>query len=262
MARDYLAAEASAVLSWGIRRFGRRFAVVTALQREGVVILDLARKIDPGVRAILVDTGRLPEETFVVAEAVQSALGVRIELVMPEPQQVSAMVALHGPNLFRRDYALRRLCCHVRKVEPLASAMTGLDAWATGLRRDSGGSRAQIGTVQRDRRYPGRLKISPLAAWTAADVRDYVEAHKLPDHPLYSRGYSSIGCAPCSRAAAPGEGERAGRWWWEPEAGGECGIHGATREERFARELTRWREKVSCGSAATTGPRGDGGNTI
>lgn len=262
MSRDYLAAEASAVLSWAIRRFGRRFAVVTALQREGIVILDLARKIDPAVRAILIDTGRLPEETFVVAEAVHRELGVRIEFIMPEPQQVAAMVAMHGPNLFRQDYALRRLCCQVRKVEPLAAAMTGLDAWATGLRRESGGGRAQIGTVQRDRRYAGRLKISPLAAWSAADVREYVDTHQLPEHPLYSRGYLSIGCAPCSRAATPGAGERSGRWWWESEAGGECGIHGTSREERFARELTRWREEHGRGAAVTTGQRGDGGKTL
>jgi len=261
MSRHYLVAEAQAVLSWAIRRFGRRFAVVTALQREGVVIIDIARKIDPDVRVLLIDTGRLPEESFEIAETVWLELGVKIEMVMPDPRQVTGMVTMHGPNLFRRDYALRELCCHVRKVEPLRAAMARLelDAWATGLRRDTGGSRRQIATVQHDQLYLGKLKVCPLAAWPAAAVRDYVSANRLPVHPLYDHGYLSIGCAPCTRPVAPEEGERAGRWWWEAEPGGECGIHGGTREERAAREFGRWREEVGRHAAATVGSRRDGG---
>ncbi len=224
---------AEAVLGWAIETFGGRFAVVTALQVEGLVVLDIARRIDPDVRVLTIDTGRLPEETHGFLDTVRARLGVTIEVVMPAAEAVGAMAARHGTNLFVRDQALRRLCCHVRKVEPLARALTGVEAWATGLRRDSGPARADTPLIERDATHGGIVKLNPLATWSRQEALAYAQQHRLPIHPLYAQGYTSIGCAPCTRAVTPGESERAGRWWWEADPDRECGLHHATPSERF-----------------------------
>jgi phosphoadenosine phosphosulfate reductase len=213
------------ILAWALERFGSRFAVVTAFQAEGIVIIDMARRLDPQVRVATLDTGRLPEETFEVIEDVRTRLRVGVEVIAPMAEEVEAMVSAHGPNLFRRDRALRLACCQLRKVHPLNRFLHGLDAWATGLRRDGGPSRANVAKVEVDLAHGGMVKVNPLADWTKEQVWGYVEANRLPQHPLYRQGYTSIGCTPCTRAALPGEGERAGRWWWESDEQRECGIH-------------------------------------
>jgi phosphoadenosine phosphosulfate reductase len=213
------------ILAWALQRFGSRFAVVTAFQAEGVVITDMARKLDPEVRVATLDTGRLPQETYDLIETVRSQLRVRVEVVAPTAQDVEAMVTAHGPNLFRQDQALRHTCCQVRKVEPLNRLLRGLDAWATGLRRDTGPSRASVAKAEVDLVHGGMVKLNPLADWTKEQVWGYVRENRLPEHPLYHKGYTSIGCAPCTRAVLPGESERAGRWWWESDEHRECGIH-------------------------------------
>jgi len=213
------------ILEWALQSFGSRFAVVTAFQAEGIVITDMARRLDPQVRVATVDTGRLPEETYEVIEAVRAQLRVGVEVIAPMAEDVEAMVTAHGPNLFRNDRALRQACCHLRKVKPLNRFLGGLDAWATGLRRDSGPSRGNVAKVEVDLAHGGMVKINPLADWTKEQVWDYIQGNRLPEHPLYRQGYTSIGCAPCTRAVLPGEGERAGRWWWESDEQRECGIH-------------------------------------
>jgi phosphoadenosine phosphosulfate reductase len=214
------------ILAWALERFGSRFAVVTAFQAEGIVIIDMARRLNPQVRVATVDTGRLPEETFEVMEMVRAQLRVGVEVIAPMAEEVEGMVSAHGPNLFRRDRTLRQACCQLRKVNPLNRFLRGLDAWATGLRRQTGGpSRAHVAKVEVDLAHGGMIKINPLADWTKEQVWDYVHANRLPEHPLYRLGYTSIGCAPCTRAALPGEDERAGRWWWEADGQRECGIH-------------------------------------
>jgi phosphoadenosine phosphosulfate reductase len=240
---------ADRLLSWAIERFGRCFAVVTSLQAEGMVVLDLARRVDDGVRVLTLDTGRLPEETYQVIEAVRTGMGLQVEVVTPDPDDVAAMVARHGPNLFHKDPALRRLCCHVRKVAPLDRALAGVGAWATGLRRDGGGpARAGTPKVELDAAHGGIVKLNPLADWTREQVWAYIRIHRLPVHPLYEQGYTSIGCAPCTRPTRPGEDERAGRWWWEAGQDRECGLHTrllgsgpADPGDRFAAALDRLR---------------------
>jgi phosphoadenosine phosphosulfate reductase len=232
---------AADLLAWAIHAYGRRFAVVTSFQAEGMVVLDLARRVDPRVRVLTLDTGRLPEETHEVIEAVRTGLGLTVEVVTPDPAEVGAMVARDGPNLFRQDPALRRLCCHVRKVAPLARALTGLDAWATGLRRDGGAARAGTPKAELDADHGGIVKLNPLADWTRDQVWEHVRANRLPVNPLYQRGYTSIGCAPCTRPTRPGEDERAGRWWWEADPARECGLHHASPDQRFGAALAQLR---------------------
>jgi phosphoadenosine phosphosulfate reductase len=238
---------AEELLAWALGEFGDRFVIVTSLPVEGMVVLDLAHRLDPAVRVLSLDTGRLPEETHEMVETVRARFGVRVELVTPDPAAVAAMAAQHGPNLFRRDQALRRLCCQVRKVDPLGRALAGLDAWSTGLRRDGGPARAGTAKVEPDPAHDGIVKLNPLADWTREQVWAYAHANQVPVHPLYEQGYTSIGCAPCTRAVLPDEDERGGRWWWEAGPDKECGLHHASPSARFDRALTQLRADVTVG---------------
>ena len=202
--------------------FGNQLAVVTSFQYEGMVIVDMAARVSKDVRVITLDTGRLPAETYDMMELVRSRYGLKIEVVSPDAGEMETMVAQHGPNLFYESVALRRTCCHFRKVRPLNRKLAGFDAWLTGLRRSQSESRE---TVEKFSNENGRLKISPLADWSTENVRTYTIDNRVPTHPLYAKGYTSIGCAPCSRATEVGEHERAGRWWWETGAAKECGLH-------------------------------------
>jgi phosphoadenosine phosphosulfate reductase len=221
------------VLSWAIQKFQDRFAVLTSFQLEGMVVLDIAARISPNIRVITLDTGRLPAETFDIMERVRERYAVRIETVMPDPAEVERMVSRFGPNLFYESIAYRNLCCHVRKVRPLERKLAEVDAYAVGLRREQAATR---GDTQKIVDAGGRLKISPLSDWTSDDVAAYAREHSVLRHPLYDKGYTSIGCAPCTRATTPGEDERAGRWWWEAGDTKECGLH-FTPEGRVERTL-------------------------
>ena len=214
------------VIAWGLETFGDRIAIVTALQKDGMAILDMAVKIKPDVRVITVDTGRLPQETYAfVDEAREHYPQTRWEVLFPDASEVEAMVQRRGVNLFRNSVEERMLCCQIRKVRPLVKALRGLDAWFTGLRRDQWASRAAIQKVQLDHDHEGIVKINALADWEGDEVDAYLEANGVPVHPLYAQGYTSIGCAPCTRPIESGENDRAGRWWWETGAPKECGIH-------------------------------------
>jgi phosphoadenylyl-sulfate reductase (thioredoxin) len=171
---------------------------------------------------ITLDTGRLPEETYTMIEMVRQRYGLEVEMVLPETSEVERMVQQHGPNLFYGSVPERKLCCHIRKVRPLERKLHEVDAYAVGLRREQSESRESIAAVAEDR---GKVKLSPLADWSSEQVRAYIAEHNVPQHPLYEKGYPSIGCGPCTRPTLPGEGERAGRWWWEESADKECGLH-------------------------------------
>ena len=224
---------AEELLAWALAEFGSSMAIATAFQAEGMVILDMAARLSPRVRVFTLDTGRLPEETYRMIETVRERYGIAIETVAPDADEVEAMVAQHGPNLFYREVALRNLCCQVRKVRPLERKLGELRAWVAGLRRGHNESRE---TVRKIEEIGGKLKLCPLADWTAAEVSEYIARNRVPTHPLYAAGYRSIGCAPCTRAVQAGEDERAGRWWWELESAKECGIH-FSPEGQTARRL-------------------------
>ncbi len=215
-------ASAAEVLQWTIAEFGKSFAIATSFQKEGMVVIDLAVRIDPGVRIFTLDTGRIPRETREMIETVQSRYGSAVEAVLPDAEEVDRIVREHGTDLFYQSVDLRKLCCEIRKVRPLTQKLKGLRAWATGLRRSQSADRSRIGKLEE---VDGRVKINPLADWSAEDVERYIREHDVPVHPLYASGYRSIGCEPCTRPVQPGEDERAGRWWWEQDTAKECGIH-------------------------------------
>jgi len=213
------------VLRWGITRFGRRLALCTSLQADGMAILDMAWRIDPSVRVFTIDTGRMPAETHALIDQVRDRYGIALEVYSPDAGELEAFVRREGVNAFYRGVDLRLDCCEIRKVNPLNRVLRGLDAWVTGLRRDQAATRSAVRAVELDHGHGGLLKLNPLAEWTDADVWRYIRAHDVPYNALYDQGYTSIGCAPCTRPTSAGEDPRAGRWWWEQDAVKECGIH-------------------------------------
>jgi thioredoxin-dependent adenylylsulfate APS reductase len=190
-----------------------------------MTIIDMAWRIDPTVRVFTIDTGRLPQETYELLDRVREQYGIEIEVYFPDTTQVESIVRRHGTNLFYRSPELRLLCCQTRKVLPLQRVLATLDAWVTGLRRGQTATRATIGKIEIDYEHGGLIKVNPLADWSDQQVWEYVRAHDVPYHPFYTRGYTSIGCAPCTRPTAPGEDPRSGRWWWEVGIPKECGMH-------------------------------------
>jgi len=191
---------------------------------EDMVILDLIATLDLPVEVFTLDTGRLHEETHAFIESVRQRYGIPIQVFAPASSDIEPFVAAHGPNPFYRSSTLRKQCCELRKVRPLARALVGKGLWITGLRRDQSVTRTETPILAHDTQH-GLMKLCPLADWHDDDVWAYVRAHDVPTHPLHQRGFPSIGCAPCTRAVMPGEDPRSGRWWWEAAAERECGIH-------------------------------------
>jgi phosphoadenosine phosphosulfate reductase len=230
--------EPQTVLAWAIERFAPGIAISTSFQIDSVVLIDMAYAIDPEIPVFSVDTGRLPAETLELADALRDRYpGLRLELVEPDASEIAAMTGKHGVDLFRTSVDLRLLCCNLRKVRPLTKHLHSLDAWITGLRRDQWASRTNIRKVEIDHDHGAIVKLNPLAEWTEEEVWDYVRERDVPYHSLYDQGYTSIGCAPCTRAIEPGAQSRSGRWWWESGAPKECGIHCSIESGGLEHEL-------------------------
>lgn len=224
-ARERLAgAGAAQVLAWADARFGERAGIASSFGVEDVVLIDLAAQHAPRLRVFTLDTGRLPPETYEVMEQVRRRYGVVIESFFPDRDAVEKLEREKGFFSFRRSVEERKECCGIRKLEPLARALASRDAWVTGLRREQSPTRAAVETVEIDER--GLFKLNPLADWSEAQVWKYARERQVPLNALHAQGYPSIGCAPCTRAVAPGEDVRAGRWWWESPEHKECGLHG------------------------------------
>jgi phosphoadenosine phosphosulfate reductase len=147
-----------------------------------------------------------------------------VEIFRPDADEVERYVSAHGANAFYESVESRKRCCHIRKVEPLARALSGRDAWVTGLRRAQSVTRTDLALREFDATH-GLVKFNPLADWSEEEVWAYVRDREVPYNALHDRGYPSIGCDPCTRAIRPGEDIRAGRWWWESKDSKECGIH-------------------------------------
>jgi len=217
-----IAADSIRLLQEAVQRFGR-VVYATSLGPEGAVLTDLIFASVPQIDIFTVDTGRLPESTLELLERIERRYGRRIRVVFPDAQRVQNYVADHGINGFYNGLAQRQACCHIRKVEPFQRAISGYNAWVSGVRREQSAARGAVQPLEWDGRY--RLqKVNPLLEWTERDVWDYIRREKLPYNPLHDAGYPSIGCAPCTRAVQPGQDSRAGRWWWEDPESRECGL--------------------------------------
>jgi thioredoxin-dependent adenylylsulfate APS reductase len=259
-------ARAEELLEWALERFHPRLAISAAGGVDGMALIDMAWRLEPGVRVFTLDTGRLPPETYELFERVRDRYGINVEFEFPDRDEVERMVFISGPNLMYRGVEQRIRCCEVRKVEPLRRKLATLDAWISGLRRDQWRTRTRVAKVELDRDHGGVVKVNPLADWSADEVWRYVRGHDVPYHPLFDLGYSSIGCAPCTRPVGPGEDERAGRWWWEQDTDKECGIHcsvqllGSKSDRERDEEARSHALRERAAAASRESPRSGGGD--
>jgi phosphoadenosine phosphosulfate reductase len=199
-------------------------SLASSLSAEDMIITHLiaTHGLDIGVFAI--DTGMLHDETLGMIDKVRERYGIYIQIFRPSPKATQAYVSANGSHAFYEGLALRHSCCAIRKVEPLDRALSSLSGWVTGQRREQGVTRGTLEAIESDAAR-GIAKFNPLADWTWGEVLAFAKAHDVPLNPLHSRGYPSIGCAPCTRAIRTGEDPRAGRWWWENSDSKECGLH-------------------------------------
>jgi phosphoadenosine phosphosulfate reductase len=214
--RELEHAPAEEIVRWGAAMFGHRLAVTASMQ--DTTVSHLVGQALPGVDVLFLDTGYHFAETLETRDRVQRQLPVTVVNVRPR-QSVAEQDAEFGPRLHERD---PDLCCFLRKVDPLANALEGYDAWVSGLRRAESPSRAHAPVVGWDAKH-GKVKVNPIARWSDDDVTRYQVEHGLPRNPLIAQGYPSIGCEPCTRRVAPGEDPRSGRWQGLGKT--ECGIH-------------------------------------
>ncbi|MBV8045917.1 MAG: phosphoadenylyl-sulfate reductase [Paludibacterium sp.] len=202
-------------------------AVVLAnsLGAEDMVLTDLTARLGLPFGVFCLDTGRLPSETYDLLDRLPEHYpALTLSVYYPDAEALAAWVGQHGVNAFYRGVELRQACCHLRKVEPLARALAGQQAWITGMRREQSSTRSELPFEAFDDDH-GLMKFNPLADWQEADVWRYIREHQVPYNALHDKHYPSIGCAPCTRAIAVGEDLRAGRWWWENPETKECGLH-------------------------------------
>ena len=209
-------APAENIIEWAVATFGERFCITSSM--GDAVLAHLASKVAPGVDVVFLDTGYHFAETIGTRDAVEATLPVNLINITPV-QSVAEQDATHGKDLFNRD---PDLCCALRKVKPLEDALSSYDAWATGLRRDETHNRVIAPVIGWDDKKR-KVKVSPLARWTADDVDRYIDENNVLVNPLQYDGYPSIGCWPCTRRVAPGEDPRSGRWAGTGKT--ECGIH-------------------------------------
>jgi phosphoadenosine phosphosulfate reductase len=214
------------------REHAGRIVFSTSLGAEDMVLADLIARHRLPIAIATLDTGMLHAETLALIPLLEARYGLEVEVWRPAAESVLHFVREHGEQAMFRSIELRKACCGLRKVEPLARMLAGRAAWVTGLRREQSEARGELPFHDRD--DAGRLKLNPLADWLWADVWQHIATHEVPYNPLHDRFMPSIGCAPCTRAIAVGEPFRAGRWWWEGEAQKECGLHVKQHEEEAA----------------------------
>ncbi|HCL66198.1 MAG TPA: phosphoadenylyl-sulfate reductase [Rhizobium sp.] len=203
---------------------GGRTVFTTSLGIEDQVITAEIGVARLPIEVATLETGRLFKETVDLITETEERFGISIKRFHPEQADIDAYAAKYGLNGFYESVEARHACCHVRKLVPLAKALSGATLWVTGLRRGQSGNRATTPFAEYDAERD-LIKVNPLADWSLEDINAYVEAEAVPTNPLHRKGYPSIGCEPCTRAIKPGEPERAGRWWWENDEKRECGLH-------------------------------------
>jgi phosphoadenosine phosphosulfate reductase len=210
-------ADPQAIITWAAERFMPRLAVTSSFQTQSVALVHLITQTRPDIPVIFLDTGYHFPETLAYRDQLVARFGLTLRVVRSAVSPAD-MVRQHGDALYRRD---PEMCCYINKVEPMQRALCDLDAWLTGIRRDQTDNRAHAQFVEL--MPDGRVKINPLLAWTRQDLWTYITRHDLPAHPLFSQGYLSVGCAPCTAPVTDGGGERSGRWAGTGQT--ECGLH-------------------------------------
>ncbi len=216
---------AEEVLAFFLGKFKNRIALASSLGAEDQVLTRMIANIDLSTRIFTLDTGRVFPETYDLMARTNEKYGIKLKVYFPDATSVENMVNEKGINLFYESIENRKLCCGIRKVEPLKRAFKELDVWICGLRKDQSVTRFFTKTIEWDEQN-GLIKINPILSWTEKQVWAYIKEHDVPYNELHDKGFPSIGCQPCTRAIKPGEDVRAGRWWWETPEQKECGLHG------------------------------------
>ncbi|MBP5536166.1 MAG: phosphoadenylyl-sulfate reductase [Bacteroidales bacterium] len=220
----FAAASPQEVLRSFMTQFGDRLALSSSLSIEDQTLTDMMVQIDANVRIFTLDTGRLFPETYNLIDDTNHHYNIHLEVYSPQAEPLQDFVREHGINPFYDSIELRHACCQVRKLEPLKRAFRGLEAWVCGLRHGQSVTRGAMRLVEWDEVH-GMLKINPLINWDEAQVWAYIKEHRVPYNELHDKGYTSIGCEPCTRAVRHIDDIRAGRWWWENPDHRECGLH-------------------------------------
>ena len=217
--------DAKNFLKWVFSHFVKnRVALATSLSIEDQCVTDLLTKVQKSPRVFTLDTGRLFPETYDTIDATMKKYALKMDILFPDTAAVREMVENKGINLFYDSVENRKLCCHIRKVEPLNKELQGLDAWMTGLRREQSVTRTDLHKLEWDDAH-NIVKINPIIDWTYDEVWNYIRENDVPYNPLQDQNFPSIGCAPCTRPVKEGKDLRAGRWWWEHPESKECGLH-------------------------------------
>ena len=216
---------AQEILKWSISEFGPKAGLASSFGMEDMVIIDVLSQLKGDITIFTLDTGRLHEETYEVMERARSKYGVTIKVYFPNKEDVENLQRNKGFFSFRESMENRKECCSIRKIEPLNRALSNLDAWITGLRRDQGLTRVDVEKVAIDDNHNSILKINPLADWSLKMIEEYIKINDVPINALHKKNYPSIGCAPCTRSIEKGEDIRSGRRRWENPEHKECGLH-------------------------------------
>lgn len=222
--KQFVSMEAEDILSAIVRNHPGKLVFSTSLGAEDQVITHMLAKYDHAVRIFTLDTGRMFPETYDVLSKTMARYGMDIQVYFPDANKVEEMVNSRGINLFYESVENRKLCCNIRKIEPLKRALKGNEIWITGLRREQSPTRTNIQFAEWDDSNK-MIKVNPLLNWGQEDVWRYIKVNKIPYNSLHDKGFPSIGCQPCTRAIEPGEDIRSGRWWWENPETKECGLH-------------------------------------
>jgi len=226
---DAKLAETSALLQQAVKEHAGapggapRITLACSLGAEDMVLAHLINQLQLDIGIFVLETGQLHPETLALLDRLKATSRAPVEVLTPAAESVVQFVEREGKDAMYKSIALRKACCHIRKMEPLGRALAGKAAWVTGLRREQSGARAEVPLI--DSSDAKIIKLNPLANWTWGDVWFYIAENKVDYNPLHDQFYPSIGCAPCTRAISLGEDFRAGRWWWEDETAKECGLH-------------------------------------
>ena len=222
-----------------LQRASKEFSPVTqasSLGAEDVVITHLINSLQLRIPVFVLETGALHHETLALLERTQANSQSDIHVYRPEQLSVLHFIRKAGQDAIFKSMQQRKVCCHIRKMEPLSRALKGQRAWITGLRKEQSHARADVPLIDTSEEAKGTdannsspsrglIKFNPLANWTWGDVWHYIAINQVDYNPLHDAFFPSIGCAPCTRAISLGEDFRAGRWWWEEETAKECGLH-------------------------------------
>ncbi len=217
-------ATAEEIIVFFISKFKNKISFATSFSVEDQVITDMVFSSNLHVNIFTLDTGRLFPETYSVLDRTNMRYYIKIDAFFPDYNEVEKMVKENGINLFYESIDKRKLCCRVRKTNPLNRALKDKDAWICGLRKEQSVTRKEIQIVEWDKQH-NMFKINPLINWTEKEVFDYIKRKHVPYNKLYDKNFRSIGCQPCTRSVEKGNDVRSGRWWWEDPEHKECGLH-------------------------------------